>query len=75
MIRRKIKLSPDEVQDFVAAASKCDFDVDIAYNRYSVDAKSIVGVYGLDFRQVLTVSYSGYNAEFEQFMKKYAVAC
>lgn len=75
MVRRRIKLSPSEVQAFVAAASKCDFDVDIAYNRYAVDAKSIVGVYGLDFRQVLTVSYSGYNAEFEQFMQKFAVAC
>lgn len=75
MVRRRIKLSPDEVRDFVAAASKCDFDVDIAYNRYVVDAKSIVGVFGLDFRQVLTVSYSGYNAEFEQFMQRLAVAC
>ena len=75
MVRRRIKLSPAEVQNFVAAASKCDFDVDIAYNRYVVDAKSIVGVYGLDFRQVLTVSYSGFNEDFEQFMQKFAVAC
>lgn len=75
MVRRKIRLSPDSVRDFVAVASKCDFDVDIAYNRYVVDAKSIVGVFGLDFRQVLTVSYSGYNADFERFMQQFAVAC
>lgn len=75
MTQRRIKLRPDEVRDFVAAASKCDFDIDIAYNRYVVDAKSIVGVFGLDFRQVLTVSYSGYNSDFEQFMKRFAVAC
>lgn len=75
MIRRRIKLSPSEVKDFVSAASKCDFDIDIAYNRYVVDAKSIVGVFGLDFRQILTVSYSGYNADFEQFMTQFAVAC
>ena len=59
----------------MAAASKCEFDVDIAYNRYIVDAKSIVGVLGLDFNQTLTVSYTGYDADFEQFMKRFAVAC
>ncbi len=75
MMKRKIMLKPDEVKDFVNAASKCDFDVDIAYNRYAVDAKSIVGVFGLDFSQILTVSYAGYNAEFEQFMSRLAVAC
>ena len=55
MMKRKIMLKPDEVKDFVVAASKCDFDIDIAYNRYAVDAKSIVGVFGLDFSQILTV--------------------
>ena len=75
MMRHKIRLTPDEVNDFVAAASQCNFDIDIAYNRYAVDAKSIVGVLGLDFRQVLTVSYSGYNPDFEQFMQRLAVAC
>lgn len=75
MMKRRIKLSPNEVKDFVAAASKCDFDIDIAYNRYTVDAKSIVGVFGLDFRQTLTVSYSGYNPDFEQYMQRFAVVC
>ena len=63
MMQRRIKLNLDEVKDFVAAASKCDFDIDVFYNRYTVDAKSIVGVLGLDLRQVLTVSYDGYNPE------------
>ena len=31
-MRHRIKLRPAEVKDFVAAASKCEFDVDIAYN-------------------------------------------
>ncbi|MBD5106261.1 MAG: HPr family phosphocarrier protein, partial [Lachnospiraceae bacterium] len=42
MTERKIMLRMDEVKDFVSAASKCDFDIDIFYNRYSVDAKSIL---------------------------------
>ena len=53
------------MKDFVSAATKCIFDVDISYNSFIVDAKSIIGVLGLNFNQVLTVSYNGYDAEFE----------
>lgn len=75
MVTRKIRLTQDKVSDFVNAASKCDFDVDISYNRYIVDAKSFLGVYGMDFSKVLTVSYAGYNAEFESMLQRLAVAC
>ncbi|MCI8936158.1 MAG: HPr family phosphocarrier protein [Lachnospiraceae bacterium] len=74
MMQRRIKLNLDEVKDFVAAASKCDFDIDVFYNRYTVDAKSIVGVLGLDLRQVLTVSYDGYNPDFEKVVSRFALA-
>ncbi len=40
----QIRLVPEEISRFVEAASRCDFDVDIAYNSFVVDAKSIVGV-------------------------------
>ena len=75
IMERKIKLRYDEVAGFVAAASKCDFDIDISYNRYILDAKSIVGVLGLDFSKVLTVSYDGYNANFEDYLKRFACVC
>lgn len=74
MTERKIMLRLDEVREFVRAACKCDFDIDIFYNRYSVDAKSILGVMGLDFNQVLTVRYYGYSSEFEQYLCRYAIA-
>ena len=74
-MQHRIKLRPDEVRDFVSAASKCIYDVDISYNSYIVDAKSIVGVLGLNFDQVLTVSCNGYDAEFENYLRKFAVAC
>ena len=64
MRTHKIRLRVDEVKDFVAAATRCDFDIDISYNRFVVDAKSIVGVLGLDLNQILTVSYNGYDQEF-----------
>lgn len=75
MVQRKIRLSMDEVKNFVDTACKCDFDIDIAYNRYTVDAKSILGVYGLDMTKVLTVTYNGYNSEFENFLNQLAIAC
>ena len=42
--KKHIRLNLSEVADFVSAATKCNFDVDIYYNRYVVDAKSILGV-------------------------------
>lgn len=72
---KTIRMTQDEVQHFVDVTSKCDFDIDISYNRYVVDAKSFLGVYGLDFRVPLTVSYEGYNEELEELLKNLAIAC
>ena len=72
---RTITLKPAQVQNFVNVASKCDFDIDIAYNRYVVDAKSFLGVYGLDFTKPLRVSYDGYNAQLEELLQQLAIAC
>ncbi|MBE5826847.1 MAG: HPr family phosphocarrier protein [Butyrivibrio sp.] len=73
-IKKHIKLNPNQVEEFVSAATKCDFDVDIYYNRYVVDAKSILGVFGLDLTRQLTVEYSGYNKNFEQCLAHLQVA-
>ena len=74
MIRKNISLQPSQVKNFVDTASKCDFDVDIYYNRYVVDAKSILGVFGLDLTHPLTVEYSGYDKEFEQYLDGLVIA-
>jgi phosphotransferase system HPr-like phosphotransfer protein len=68
VIKKHIMLKPNQVQDFVNEATKCDFDVDIYYNRYVVDAKSILGVFGLDLTKTLTVEYNGSNQQFEQYL-------
>lgn len=74
IVERKIKMRPDEAKDFVNVASKCDFDIDIFYNHYIIDAKSILGVLGLDFNSILTLRYAGYDSEFEDFIKNFALA-
>lgn len=73
--RYQIMLEPDDVPAFVREADRCEFDVDISYNSFLVDAKSIIGVYGLDLSRVLTVYCHGYNEQFDSFLKKFEVAC
>ncbi len=74
-MQHRIKLRPDEVNEFVAAATRCMFDVDISYNSFIVDAKYIMGVLRLNFYQILIVSCNGYDADFEKYLRKFAVAC
>ena len=56
----------EEVEEFVKAASKCDFDIDIFYNRVIIDAKSILGI--------LTVHCYGDSPAFNKTLQKFAVA-
>ena len=58
---KTIRMTQNDVQHFVDVTSRCDFDIYISYNRYVVDAKSFLGVYGFVFRVPLTVSYEGYD--------------
>lgn len=72
---KKIKLSANEVKAFVNEATKCNFDVDVFYNHYAVDAKSILGVLALDLTKILTVRMFGYDDQFDSFLNGHAVAC
>ena len=75
MIQSKIKLNATEdVQEFVNAASKCDFDIDIFYNRIIIDAKSLLGILSMDLTKQLTVRCYGENPNFNKVIKKFAVA-
>ena len=75
MTQSKIKLNAtEEVQEFVNAATKCDFNIDIYYNRFLIDAKSILGILSMDLTKVLTVECHGESKEFDRTLKKFAVA-
>lgn len=75
MFEKRIKLTDKEdVTVFVKAADKCDFDIDISYNHILIDAKSFLGVLGLGFSRELTVKYGDKDENFENVLKKYAVA-
>lgn len=69
MKQRKIMLKTiEDAKKFVNASIKCDFDIDVFYNRVVIDAKSILGVMSLDLTQILTVEYMGEDAEYEAFL-------
>ena len=73
MKQKRIMLpTVEEAKEFVAAASRCDFDIDVFYNRIIIDAKSLLGVLSLDLTRVLTVEYSGEHEEFESFLEEKA---
>mgnify|MGYP002529493129 CR=1 FL=1 len=75
MNEKKIKLmATEDVKEFVKAAETCDFEVDVAYQRILVDAKSLLGVLALGLAKELTVKYWGSNTAFESVVQKYAVA-
>ncbi|MCR4587893.1 MAG: HPr family phosphocarrier protein [Lachnospiraceae bacterium] len=77
LTKRVIRLRPEQVKMFVKAACQCDFDIDVAayQNHYVVDAKSILGILGMNLTQNLVVSYSGFNSEFEQVLNHLSIAC
>ena len=73
MTKRTIRLrNLDEVHEFVRLADACDFDVNIGYDRVVIDAKSIVGVMGLDLGRNLLVSYDGESQRLLQFCEGHA---
>ncbi len=58
------------MEEFVKAAGKCDFDIDIFYNRVIIDAKSILGIMSMDLTQELTVQCYGEDKEFDKSNSK-----
>ncbi|MCD8337910.1 MAG: HPr family phosphocarrier protein [Lachnospiraceae bacterium] len=72
MFTKKIRLrTVDDVREFVKAADKRSFRVDIQNGLTLIDAKSIMGVMSLDLTQNLTVVYEKADPELEQVLKKF----
>ena len=46
------------VKDFVNVVSKYPYDIDLRNGRYVVDAKSILGIFSLDLRQPIKLTYN-----------------
>lgn len=62
----------NQVREFVELTSKYEFDVDLVSDRYTVDAKSLLGIYSLNLSKPLQVVIYGtdteeYEKELERF--------
>ena len=64
----------NEVKRFVDITSQYSEDMALVHGRYVVDAKSILGVLGLDLNRVLTVACHGYSEEFDGYVKQFSLA-
>lgn len=65
-MEKQIKLDEKSAQEFVSAASRCNFD------RIIIDAKSILGLLSLDLTKTLTVKCYGEDEDFNRVLSKYA---
>lgn len=64
--------SMSDVKQFVTAASLMPVDIDVISGRYTVDAKSILGLCSLDLEQPVTVRVYGEASDGAAFMEHVA---
>lgn len=53
----------DRVKGFVALANTFDFDIDVSVKQYTVDGKSIMGLFSLNLMESVTVTIRSNSAE------------
>lgn len=63
MTTLKIKLEYGELKTFVNIVTGFESDIDIVKGRYTVDAKSIMGILSLDFSKDIEVRLHSENEE------------
>ena len=71
----KIKLnSPDEVREFVKAASNCPADIDLKSGAVYLDAKSLLGVLTMGLQREMKVICAMDDETFMKSVQKFAIA-
>lgn len=75
MKETKIKLSNvQDIRDFVNAVILSDYDVDLVQGRYTIDAKSIMGIFSLDLLSPITlIAHSDNTAVLFEKLAKFTV--
>ncbi|MDE6733618.1 MAG: HPr family phosphocarrier protein [Oscillospiraceae bacterium] len=71
MTKCKIKLgSITEVKEFTTLANSYDFELDLISGRYTVDARSIMGIFSLDLTKALTLVIHAEDEECRDFLEE-----
>lgn len=64
----------EDAQEFVNAASQCDFDIDLYSGSVALDAKSLLGVLTMGTKRVLEVVAQKNDPVFYRKASKFVVA-
>ena len=66
----KISLnSIDKVKSFVNEITKFDYDFDLVYGRYVIDAKSIMGIFSLDLSKPIDLNIHASDAALDEIVE------
>ena len=69
-MKRVIKMSQiKDATDLVQRATMVDGDVIITKGKYSIDAKSMMGIFSLDLTAGVTIEYPDDATAFDDFIK------
>lgn len=69
-MKRLIKMSQiKDATDLVQRATMVDGDIIITKGKYSIDAKSIMGIFSLDLTTGVTIEYPDDATAFDDFIK------
>ena len=66
--------SPEEVKEFVKAASQCDAEIDLKSGSIYLDAKSLLGVLSMGIKKELKVMCVKDDEKFFRSVQKFAIA-
>ncbi|MBQ3841573.1 MAG: HPr family phosphocarrier protein [Ruminiclostridium sp.] len=65
MIKAIVRLvSIDDVKDFVKKANKYSYDIDLSLGKYTVDGKSIMGIFSLDLGREIEMTVHSDKTDF-----------
>ncbi|MCQ2527745.1 MAG: HPr family phosphocarrier protein [Saccharofermentans sp.] len=71
MVNIKVKLlTINDVKEFVTEANYCDFDVDLISGRYTIDAKSLMGIFSIVPSDNLECHIYAESSECMRFLNK-----
>jgi len=63
-----------DVYNFISKAQAVDGDITVKRGKYTVDGKSVLGIFSLDMSQDVTVIYPASAVEFNQFCEQFKVS-
>ena len=64
----------EDVKKFVSTVMRFDFDIDLISGRYSIDAKSIMGIFSVDLsKELKLVAHTDDTAELEAALEHFIV--